>query len=102
MIYEEITEDTLNEKLITYGNRKPYGQVVFVAGGAGSGKGFAIENFLDSSSFKIRDVDLLASLAFSLRSFFLGSLRSRSRCARTRTTSANRQTGRQTDRQTPN
>ena len=57
MIYEEITEDTLNEKLITYGNRKPYGQVVFVAGGAGSGKGFAIENFLDSSSFKIRDVD---------------------------------------------
>jgi len=57
MIYEEITEDTLNEKLITYGNRKPYGQVVFVAGGAGSGKGFAISNFLDSSSFKIRDVD---------------------------------------------
>ena len=57
MIYEEITEDILNEKLITYGNRKPYGQVVFVAGGAGSGKGFAISNFLDSSSFKIRDVD---------------------------------------------
>ena len=57
MIYEEITEDTLNEKLITYGNRKPYGQVVFVAGGAGSGKGFAISNFLDSASFKIRDVD---------------------------------------------
>lgn len=57
MIYEEITEDILNEKLITYGNRKPYGQVVFVAGGAGSGKGFAIENFLDSASFKLRDVD---------------------------------------------
>lgn len=57
MIYEEITEEVLNEKLITYGNRKPYGQVVFVAGGAGSGKGFAISNFLDSSSFKIRDVD---------------------------------------------
>ena len=57
MIYEEITEDIINEKLITYGNRKAYGQVVFVAGGAGSGKGFAISNFLDSSSFKIRDVD---------------------------------------------
>ena len=57
MIYEEITEDILNEKLITYGNRKPYGQVVFIAGGAGSGKGFAISNFLDSASFKIRDVD---------------------------------------------
>ena len=57
MIYEEITEDILNEKLITYGNRKPYGQIVFIAGGAGSGKGFAISNFLDSASFKIRDVD---------------------------------------------
>ena len=57
MIFEEITEDILNEKLITYGNRKPYGQVVFMAGGAGSGKGFAISNFVDSASFKIRDVD---------------------------------------------
>ena len=57
MIFEEITEDILNEKLITYGNRKPYGQIVFVAGGAGSGKGFAISNFLDSSSFRVRDVD---------------------------------------------
>ena len=57
MIFEEITEEVLNEKLITYGNRKPYGQVVFMAGGAGSGKGFAISNFVDSASFKIRDVD---------------------------------------------
>ena len=57
MIFEEITEDILNEKLITYGNRKPYGQIVFIAGGAGSGKGFAISNFVDSASFKIRDVD---------------------------------------------
>jgi len=57
MVFEEITEDILNEKLITYGNRKPYGQIVFIAGGAGSGKGFAIKNFVDSASFKIRDVD---------------------------------------------
>src|SRR6056300_2989 len=57
MVFEQITEDILNEKLITYGNRKPYGQVVFMAGGAGSGKGFAISNFVDSASFKIRDVD---------------------------------------------
>ena len=57
MIFEEMTEDILNEKLITYGNRKSYGQIVFVAGGAGSGKGFAISNFLDSTSFKVRDVD---------------------------------------------
>ena len=49
--------EQIDEKLITYGNRAPYGQIVFVAGGAGSGKGFAIKNFLDSASFKIRDVD---------------------------------------------
>lgn len=47
----------LDEKLITYSNRAPYGQIVFVAGGAGSGKGFAIKNFMDSSSFIVRDVD---------------------------------------------
>ena len=56
-----LTEEAeqLDEKLITYGNRAPYGQIVFVAGGAGSGKGFAIKNFLDSFSFKVRDVDEL-------------------------------------------
>jgi hypothetical protein len=55
----ELTESSeqLDEKLITYGNRASYGQIVFVAGGAGSGKGFAIDKFLDSASFKIRDVD---------------------------------------------
>lgn len=57
MIFEQITEELLNEKLITYGNRAPYGQVVFIAGGAASGKGFAIENFIDSASYRIRDVD---------------------------------------------
>ena len=57
MKFEAITEELLNEKLITYGNRAAYGQVVFIAGGSASGKGFAISNFLDSSSFKIRDVD---------------------------------------------
>ena len=54
---EVITEEQLDEKLITYNNRKPYGQVVFLAGGAGSGKGFAGSNFLDSAGFKVRDVD---------------------------------------------
>ena len=32
----------LNEKLILFNNGKRYGQIVFMAGGAGSGKGFAI------------------------------------------------------------
>jgi len=57
LIMEVITEEQLDEKLITYNNRAPYGQVVFLAGGAGSGKGFAGSHFLDSAGFKVRDVD---------------------------------------------
>lgn len=59
-LIKQIVEQELrriDEKLITYGNRAPYGQIVFLAGGAGSGKGFAVQNFMDSSSFKVRDVD---------------------------------------------
>jgi len=53
---EKILEKFMNEKLITFpgGNN---GQIVFMAGGAASGKGFAIENFIDSRSFMVRDVD---------------------------------------------
>ncbi len=47
----------LEEKLIMYGQGKRYGQIVFLAGGAGSGKGFAISNFMEREKFKIRDVD---------------------------------------------
>lgn len=47
----------LQEKLIMFNQGKKYGQIVFLAGGAGSGKGFAIGQFLDSSNYKIRDVD---------------------------------------------
>ena len=36
----------LEEKLIVYGGGKKYGQIVFLAGGAGSGKGFASEKFM--------------------------------------------------------
>lgn len=49
----------LDEKQIQYGNNANYGQVVFFAGGAGSGKGFAISNFIDKSKFKVWDVDEL-------------------------------------------
>ena len=56
-ILEVINEEQLNEKLMVYNNRKPYGQVVFLAGGAGSGKGFASKHFLDREMFKVRDVD---------------------------------------------
>jgi len=50
-------QEQLDEKLITFSNRAPYGQIVFMAGGAGSGKGFAIDNFIDAAGFKVRDVD---------------------------------------------
>ncbi len=48
---------SLQEKLIMYQQGKRYGQIVFLAGGAGSGKGFAIKNFMEGEKFKIRDVD---------------------------------------------
>jgi hypothetical protein len=47
----------IDEKQIQYGGNANYGQVVFFAGGAGSGKGFAISNFIDKNKFKIYDVD---------------------------------------------
>jgi len=56
-IITETYKEVLNERLITFNNGKKNGQIVFLAGGAGSGKGFAISNFMDASSFKVRDVD---------------------------------------------
>lgn len=68
--------EMLAEKQIMYSGKK-YGQIVFLAGGAGSGKGFAIKNFMPGSDFKIRDVDEL-KLAFqkldSLNKFTLEDL----------------------------
>ena len=51
--------EQLDEKLILYNNGKKYGQIVFLAGGAGSGKGFARQRFISAESFKVRDVDEL-------------------------------------------
>jgi dephospho-CoA kinase len=47
----------LEEKLIIVGGGKRYGQIIFTAGGAGSGKGFAVAKFIEGAKFKIRDVD---------------------------------------------
>jgi len=57
--YEEISEGLhfLNEKEIVLGTGKKYGQICFVVGGAGSGKGYAITHFLQGNKFKTRDVD---------------------------------------------
>lgn len=55
----EHTMELLYEKLIMFQGGAKYGQVVFTSGGAGSGKGFARDNFIESTKFKVRDVDEL-------------------------------------------
>lgn len=52
-------QQELVEKQILYNNGKKYGQIVFLAGGAGSGKGFAIKHFMQGEIFKVLDVDEL-------------------------------------------
>ena len=56
-VLSEDAREYLEEKLIKIGRGQPYGQIVFLAGGAGSGKGFASSNFMESDKFKVRDVD---------------------------------------------
>ena len=55
---QHLTEQQyLEEKLIMLNNGRKDGQIVFLAGGAGSGKGFAAQNFMQKELFKVRDVD---------------------------------------------
>jgi hypothetical protein len=51
----------LDEKrIIVSGSQgKKYGNIIILAGGAASGKGFATENFLEGDLFKIRDIDAI-------------------------------------------
>jgi hypothetical protein len=51
----------LSEKLIVVNKNKKSGQVIFLAGGGGSGKSFAQEKFIDVDSYKAFDVDALKS-----------------------------------------
>ena len=59
--------EQLDEKLIMYSNGAKYGQVVFLAGGAGSGKGFAQSQFMEADKFKVFDVDELKKLFIKVR-----------------------------------
>ena len=61
-----LAEKYLEEKLIMYNQGKRYGQIVFLAGGAGSGKGFAIKHFMEKEKFKVRDVDAWKSAFIKL------------------------------------
>jgi hypothetical protein len=54
---QKLFEEYLEEKLIMLNNGRKDGQIVFLAGGAGSGKGFAASNFMEKEKFKVRDVD---------------------------------------------
>lgn len=58
------SRQSLDEKLITFGGRAypPFGQVVIMAGGAGSGKGFVKDKLLGVEGF-VFDVDALKTLA---------------------------------------
>ena len=64
------TPEQLNEKLIMFNDGKKYGQIVFMAGGAGSGKGFAQSNFMEKNKFKVRDVDEWKRLYIELDKLF--------------------------------
>lgn len=56
------TYKRLVEKLIIVNRNKKEGQIVILAGGASSGKGFTISTFMDASTYKVFDVDRLKEL----------------------------------------
>ena len=70
LLNEEVTSmslagaDLVNEVLIQFGGKKQtqFGQVVIMAGGAGSGKGFVLDNLVDVQG-RIFDVDAMKKLA---------------------------------------
>ena len=59
-------QEYITEKQIIVGGGQKYGQIVFLAGGAGSGKGFSSSNFMEINKFKVRDVDELKKAAIKL------------------------------------
>jgi dephospho-CoA kinase len=52
-----VERSLLQEKQILFNNGADYNQAVFLAGGAGSGKGFASKNFMQSEKFRRFNVD---------------------------------------------
>jgi len=56
MLFEDFRK-YLEEKLLILGGGKKYGQAVLLAGGAGSGKGFATRHFVQGENYKILNVD---------------------------------------------
>lgn len=60
---QELDESSLDEALITFGGKAypPFGQIVILSGGAGSGKGFVKSNLLGIEGISL-DVDRLKEL----------------------------------------
>lgn len=56
----------LIEKLLMIKQGAKYGQVVFLSGGAASGKGFAGKTFMEQDKFKVRDVDEIKRLVLKV------------------------------------
>lgn len=57
----------LEEKALILGKGENYGQAVILAGGAGSGKSFAVSNFMQGEKFKVFNVDAIKDTLFSIR-----------------------------------
>jgi hypothetical protein len=70
MIITFLEHKSLQEKLITFGKKAypKFGNVVILAGGAGSGKGFQLEKLLGIEG-KVFDVDHLKQLAIKSEMF---------------------------------
>jgi hypothetical protein len=68
--FSEFTNELISEKLITFGGRAypKFGQVVILAGGSGSGKGFVLDNLLGIDG-NVMDVDALKALAIGSEKF---------------------------------
>ena len=47
----------LQEKIVVVGKGAKFGQIIFLAGGAASGKSFAVKNFINTDGYKILNVD---------------------------------------------
>jgi len=69
-IRESNSKDELLEKLIVFNNKpyQPFGNIVIMAGGAGSGKGFVKDNLIGLDGW-VFDVDELKSLAMKSKKF---------------------------------
>lgn len=63
----EAIQRYLEERNIFLGKGARYGQAVILAGGAGSGKGFAVNNVLQGSLYKVLDVDDLKVMILKMR-----------------------------------